>query len=143
MPASTGFTGRGAYLNLGDGGSPTLLAQVANVVSIAIGGRTAEEIDFTHLLSVGGYREFRQGFKDAGTLTMTLQFNPAEATHASIEDLLGSGNVVPFEVVIPNGNAKLVGDGYIQGSDINITVSDPVTAEVTLRITGPLDIQPA
>jgi predicted secreted protein len=143
MPASTGFTGRGAYLNVGDGGSPEVFAQMANVTTIGVTGRTAEEIDFTHLLSEGGYREFRQGFKDAGTMNLTVHWNPSEASHISVEDLLASGEVIGFEVVVPAASAKLVGQGYIQGSEINITVGDPVTNEVTIRVTGPLDIQPA
>jgi hypothetical protein len=141
MAASTGATGRGATLKIGDGGSPTEnFVAVANIASISLSGRNADEVDFTHLGSDGGYREFRQGFKDAGELQITVHFDPASATHLggtrSIEALLTSGDVFNWEIHWPAKNKKAYGAGYFRSNDISFNVDDPVGGDASIRVTG-------
>lgn len=142
MTASTGKTGAGITFKVGDGASVESFTAIANATNINISGRTVDEIDFTHLASTGGYREFRSGFKDAGEVQMTLHFDPTNTTHTNLESLLNSGNVFNFEIdFTPVGWAqKMTGSGFVRGSDITINVDDPVSADVTVRVTGPLTI---
>lgn len=143
MAASTGKTGRGVVFKIGDSESPANFTQVANVASINLTGRQADEIDFTHLSSTGGFRELQQGFKDPGTIQLSLQFDPNSTTHddsaAGIEGLLNSGTEFDWQIDfsgVSGWTDVMTGRGYVQGSDINITVDDPITADVTIRITG-------
>ena len=49
-------------------GSPVVIGSLTSVGEIS---PEAEELDATTLDSAGGYREFIQGFKDSGELTLT------------------------------------------------------------------------
>lgn len=135
MPASTGKTGRQVYIMI-EG------TEVANVNAIGFDGRDAEEIDFTHLRSTGGYRELKQGFKDPGTINLTLQFDPTHATHNGstngIEGLLNSGTEINWEIVFDDAGwaVSYSGVGFIKANSINIGVDNAVEAQVTLRVSG-------
>jgi predicted secreted protein len=146
MVASTGKTGRSVVFKIGDQESPENYTTVANVSSINLTGRQADEIDFTHLASTGGFRELQQGFKDPGTIQLSLHFDPTNATHdnsaAGIEGLLNSGTEFNWQIDfsgVTGWSDIMTGRGYVQGSDINVTVDDPITADVTVRVTGAVE----
>lgn len=140
MTASTGKTGGGITFEVGNGAGTEVFTALANATNIDIGGRKVDEIDFTHLASTGGYRENRAGFKDAGTISMTLQFDPTHATHQNLETLLNSGDVFNFRINFEGAgwDVHMTGSGFVTGDDIKINVNDPVSADVTIRVTGPL-----
>ena len=135
MPASTGKTGRLVYIKVNG-------TEVANVKTIGLDGREAEEIDFTHLRSEGGYREFRQGFKDPGTISLALQFDPTHATHGQtgngIEALLDSGADITWEIVFDDAGWAISwsGAGFIKGNAVNIAVDGAIEATATIRVSG-------
>jgi predicted secreted protein len=143
MAVSTGKTGRGIKFEIGDG-SPVSYAAIANVTSIAFTGRSAEEVDFTHLESIGGFREFRQGFKDPGSINVEFHFSPDEDSHDDLLALFLSGDVIPFRINY-TGAGWAVGEygmGYISNpGDTNINVSDPVGGTATIRVTGGTSFQ--
>lgn len=136
MSVSTGKTARGLFLKING-------VEVANVKSIAgPDGREAEEIDFTHLRSDGGYRELRQGFKDPGTITLNLHFDPTHPTHAnganSLETLLGTGETIAW-VLDYDGTgfvAELSGSGFVKGFSFNHDVDNPIEGTATIRVSG-------
>lgn len=142
MAASTGKTGKGVVFKMGDGASPEVFAAVGNARSINPTGQSADEIDFTHLGSTGGYREFRQGFKDAGSINVDYQFDPTDATHIGEAGLLGkfnSGAVFSWQIdFAPAGWPwRLVGQGFVSNpGDIDINVDGPITGSATIRRTG-------
>lgn len=142
MPLSTGKTGRGIKLEISDGASPPSWLAIANATSISPSGKNAEEIDFTHLLSSGGYREFRQGFKDAGTLGFEMHFNPEEESHVDLLNKFNSGEVFDWRINFEEAgwDVHLVGEGFVQNpGDLTINVGDPVNASGTIRVTGPTE----
>ena len=141
MTASTGKTGGGITFEIGDGATPENFAAIANMTNIDISGRKVDEIDFTHLASTGGYRENRPGFKDAGAVSGTLHFDPTNTSHQDIETKLNAGTVFNWRINWSGaGWSKYTnGTGFVTGEDIKINVNDPVSADVTIRLTGPLE----
>lgn len=79
MVATTGFTGIGATLKLGDASSPENFNSVGNTTSFSI-EQQADQVDATHLLSTSGFREYKQGFKSA-TVAFEVHFDPDNSTH--------------------------------------------------------------
>lgn len=84
------FTGRGAELLL-DTGTTTpsyrAIGQIAEIGDIAI---TSDEVEVTTLDTVGGFRDFIQGFKDAGECEINVMSDPALADQDdSADGLLG------------------------------------------------------
>lgn len=147
MTESTGEIGIGVKLKLGDGATPTeAFTEIANVKDIKWGGRDAGEVDFTHLGSTGGYKEFRQGFKDPGTVTLTLQFDPTHPTHVGASGLSGlfdAKTVFNFKLDMtePFGatGATASCKGFVKNpGDLSVSPESPIEASVTIRCTGPV-----
>ncbi len=141
MTLSTGKVGLGTVFKVGDGQSPEVFTSIVNVVSIGMSGRSVEEVDFTHLASSGGFREFRPGFKDPGELTLSVHYDPTNATlngTAGLEYELNQGRVFNWKIDMTGAgfNYMLYGIGYVSGGDFNFTGEDPITYEVTIRISG-------
>lgn len=138
MTTSTGKTGRGVSFKMGSG-SPSDFTAVANVSSINLSGQTSDEVDFTHLLSSGGFREFRQGFKDPGTIGLDLHFDPTNATHTDLLDRFISGDLFDWRVDFQGAGWEKwwVGQGFVQNpGDVTINPNDPVGGTATIRISG-------
>lgn len=143
MAESTGKTGRGVTLSISDGISPTTYTAIANVTTINFTGRDAEEIDFTHLSSTGGFREFRQGFKDGGTIGFDFHFTPTEESHVDLLSLWLSGTTIDWKIDYTGAgwNYAEIGRGFIQNpGDVSITVGDPITGSGTIRVSGGSEI---
>jgi hypothetical protein len=141
MVASTGKVGLGTLFKVGNGASTEVFTAVVNVVSINLSGRSVEEVDFTHLASDAGFREFRAGFKDPGEITLTCHYNPTSTTlngASGLEAKLNSGAL--FNWVIDMSGAgfdyQLEGSGYVSGGDFTFSGEDPITYDVTIRVSG-------
>ena len=63
----------------------------------------SEELDATTLDSAGGYREFLQGFKDSGELTLTGYHDKAQTGQATMRSLYDTGALGYFWVTFPDG----------------------------------------
>lgn len=140
MPFSTGATGRGVFIEIHDGQSPGTYTKIGNVTQITVSGANAEEIDFTHLLSEGGFREFRQGFKDAGTVGINYHLDPTDAVQAAILADFVSGRVFDARInFAAAGFAKyMTFRGFIQNpGDLDVNVDGPMTNNATIRRSGP------
>lgn len=139
MSESTGKTGRGVTLSISDGLSPTSYTVIANVTSVNFSGRDADEIDFTHLGSSGGFREFRQGFKDGGSIAFDYHFTPTEVSHLDLLSLWLAGTTLDWKIDYSGAgwNFAEIGRGFIKNpGDVNITVGDPITGSGSLRVSG-------
>lgn len=144
MTVSSGKTGRGVKFEVGDGQSPENWTTVANVTTINPTGRDSEEIDFTTLLSDGGFRELRQGFKDPGTIGITYHLDPTDASHQDVLAKWLSGDVFEFRINFSGAgwNKALVGSAFMKNpGDITIDVSNPMNAQSTVRVTGETQFQ--
>lgn len=141
MPQSTGKTGRGVTIWIaGDAASPQVFFKIGNVTGITPSGKNAEEIDFTHLESEGGYREFRQGFKDPGSIGIAMQFDPTLPSHQGLAALFESGELLVWRIDYTGAgwNQWEIGRGFIQNpGDKDINVDGPISAAATIRVTGP------
>lgn len=142
MTTSTGKTGKGVMFQIRKAGvSPVAWWTIANVRSINFTGRSADEIDFTHLLSTGGYRELRQGFKDGGSIGIDYQFDATEDSHVGTGGLLEwftSGNTFTWRINFGTAwSFALTGSGFVSNpGDIDINVDGPITGAATVRVTG-------
>lgn len=139
MTASSGKTGRGVKLKISDGTSPTTYIEVANVTSINFSGRDAEEIDFTTLSSTGGFREYRQGFKDGGSIGFEYHFTPTETSHLDLLELWLSGATIDWLIDFSGAGWAFgeFGQGFVQNpGDVSITVGDPISGSGTIRVSG-------
>ena len=108
---------------------------LAEINSITGPTMTRDFIDVTSLDSTGGYREFITGFRDAGTISLTMNF-----TRASYELMLGDFEVATaqsYEIILPDAFAtSLEFEGLVTEVPLTIPTDDKITADVTIKVTG-------
>lgn len=106
---------------------------------------TFDTIDVTTHSSTGGYREFITGLADGGELTVTLNWHPDEATHAALQDALTNRELTPFQLswsALDNyATLNLMDfDGYVTGLSRSSPTDAQITRDLTIKITGPVDV---
>lgn len=143
MPApTTGRTGIGVLLKMGDSASPEVFATIANCTNLEAGGVTLNFEDATHLDSPDFYEEFLPTLKSAEQWTFTLQWDPNHPTHdgttglrKKLEDrLLTTFRVDPSAIGLDEG---IEADCYVgQLGNISITPTGVMTQSCSLRPRG-------
>lgn len=139
---SDGITGQGSYISIGDGASPEVFTEVGEVVEIPGPISNVDEIDFTHLRSPAGYREFKPSFKDNDDLAISMNYLPADTTNtsgrAAQQTLLtnyANSEVFNCKVTWPDGSYTTF-EAYVKQKGRAATVSDPMRQLIVLRVTG-------
>lgn len=142
------YTGRGGVFSIGtSGATPTYtpVAQVSSIGSIAI---SADETEVTTLDNVSGFKEFLQTFKDSGELPIGLIWDPDLPTHGNTADglwgLFVSGETRPFQIEFPTKPVAYVADfnGFVKTFPTpQLTPADALTAEVSIRVSGTVDLK--
>ena len=96
----------------------------------------SEELDATTLDSQGGYREFLQGFKDSGEVTLSGYYDKADAGQQALITGYGNGEVKVVAVTFPNsGGANF--QAYVKSFTLGAADVDGIVGfGATLRISG-------
>jgi len=132
---SDGISSQGTYIMLGSGASPQTFAEIPECSTIPGPAGTSDELDFTHLRSTGGYREYKQSFKDNDDMTLECNYIPGDATQAALRALYLSGDVTGFVKHYPDGSTDAF-DAYVKSASSPAAVGDKLKFTVTLRVTG-------
>lgn len=142
MPETTGKTGLGTIVKLGDGASPETFATIANVVSIEGGGFTLELVDATHLGSPNYLREWLPSLRSAQAWNMNVQYDPTHATHDATtgfkyaqDNRRRTGMQIDMSGA---GFAKVLhAEGYFtEVGNVSMTVDGLMSQTVTFQPTG-------
>jgi len=114
-------------------------ANIAEINSISGPSMSRDTIDVTSLDSTGGYREFIGGFRDAGTLQLTMNFS--RTTFDLMKTDFESDTSQNYEIVLPDGdNTTLEFVGLVTELPLEITADDKITSSVSLKITGQVTV---
>ena len=122
------------------------LGTILNAGTQKIGGLTSigglelssDTIDVTTLDSSGGYREFINGFKDAGEITVEGFFLGAkDAGQQALYTLFESGASEEFEIVFPaEAGASWEFTGIVTGYSTSADLEDPLAFSSTVKVSG-------
>lgn len=113
--------------------------QLAEVNSITGPTMTRDFIDVTSLDSTGGYREFITGFRDAGTLSLSMNFT--RTSYDLFKADFESSTAVFYEIVLPDTETTtLEFEGLVTEIPLTIPTDDKITADVTIKISGTVTI---
>lgn len=118
---------------------------VLNINSKAVGSLksisgieiSADTLDVSDLGNSTGYREFLQGFKDAGEVALSGFFDGADEGQAEVLSDIESGEVVDCSIVFPSAigktwSFKAVVTKFATSADLD----DAVTFEASLKVSG-------
>ena len=97
----------------------------------------SEELDATTLDSVGGYREFLQGFKDSGEVTLSGYYNKADLGQQELITGYGNGEAKAVVITFPNSNGGATFNAYVKSFTLGAADVDGIVGfGATLRISG-------
>src|SRR3990167_10814210 len=112
---------------------------VAEVNSITGPNATRSQIDVTSLDSVGGYKEYIGGFRDGGEVTLNMNFT--KTTYWLMQNDFEADGLVAYSVTLPDASATAIDfNAFVQNLGFAIPTDDKVTADVTLKVSGPVTI---
>lgn len=112
---------------------------LAEVNSISGPSMTRDFIDVTSLDSTGGYREFITGFRDAGTVSLTMNFT--RATYDLMLADFESATPRQYEIILPDTDVtSFEFCGLVTELPLEIPTDDKVTANCTIKLTGAVTV---
>lgn len=112
---------------------------IANVSDLSGPSRSREAIEVTAHDSPDQYREFVKGLKDGGEVTLTLNYDPAGATHAALDDDFEEDALRDYQIVVLPGEADehtWEFSGLITDLSDSFPIDDRMEREVTVKISG-------
>lgn len=138
MSASLAFDGYGITFGIGDGSSSEVFTDVAEVIDVDGPGYSKDTIDVSHTTSPNKYREFIDGFKDGGEVSLAMNFT--QASFASLLAKYESDGLDNFLITIPDDNyttkPTIQISAIITGIEPKYSAEDKVTASVTFKVSG-------
>lgn len=113
---------------------------IARVKSITGPSKTRNFIDVTSLDSIGGYREFIAGFRDAGQLTLNMLFT--RDGYELMNNDFESDTPQDYQIILPDtDHTSLSFQGLVTELPLTIPTDDAVTCDITIKITGPVTLE--
>lgn len=117
-----------------------LWEDIAQINNITGPGMSRDTIDTTSLDTEGGYRTFITGFRNPGTITLSMNFT--RDTYELMKDDFESDVAQHYQVVLPDADAtSLAFEGLVTELPLTIPPDDKVTADVTIQISGAVDME--
>ena len=115
--------------------SGTSYVAIAEVNSITGPSMTRAFLDVTSLDSTGGYREFITGFRDAGTISLKMNFTAA--SYAAIKEDFQSAIANTYLITLSDiAHSTLEFDGLVTELPLSIPTDDKISADCTIKISG-------
>lgn len=113
---------------------------IAEINSIEGPGMTRDVIDTTALDTVGGYRTFIAGFRNAGTITLEMNFT--RDNYETMKTDFESDTEQNYEIILPDADTTtLEFAGLVTELPLSDPPDDKVTATVVIQISGPVTLE--
>jgi predicted secreted protein len=142
MAESQGLIGLGIHLARGDGASPEVFTNVAELVDLSPPSMTKEQVEATHTDSPDGFREYIGGLKDGGEFSATMNYVPGNATQGNasgglLNDFLTQSTPRNWRVTFPGSPAMMwTFKAVVTGYEVAPPIDDRVTLTATFRVAG-------
>jgi predicted secreted protein len=116
-----------------------VFAVVANVSDLSGPSRAREAIEVTAHDSPDQYREFVKGLKDGGEITLTLNYDPGNATHQALDDDFEEDALRDYQIIVLPGEADehtWEFSGLITALSDSYPIDDRMEREATFKVSG-------
>jgi predicted secreted protein len=127
-----GKFGFGTTLSATLNGSLTPIAELTSITGVEM---SADEIDVTSHDSPNGYREFLQGLRNGGSVTIEGNFI-ADASQEGLADLFDSGATVAMEIEFAGNVATWAFDGFVSALSTDAPMDNKISFSATIKISG-------
>jgi len=127
---------QGVVLKMGTNGSPASLATISEMINVSGPTPTAEEIDVTHLGTVGSYREFLASFKNAGEISADGNLIAAHLTTVvtAFDDQVERDFTLAFPLT--GGTKTASFGGFVKSYNVSAGVGSQNKIALTIKISG-------
>jgi hypothetical protein len=129
--------------------------KVANVTAISGVGGEAGEIEITNFDSTA--KEFLTGLKDSGTVNVSINYDPTEASHSTLLGLVGGANkrfvicgseaatdpTYTSTYTIPSDRTTIDFTAGVRSFPFELGTDDIYRASMSIRVSGDFTITPA
>lgn len=113
---------------------------VGGLTSIGEVTPDSEELDATTLDSVGGYREYLQGFKDSGEVSLTGYLVPGDVGQVALRTGYGTGDVDAVVITYPDSTTVSF-NGYVKSYSMGAADVDGIVGfAASIRISGAVTV---
>ena len=130
--ASNAVSGVGTVFNRWSGSAWVPQAEINSITGPSM---SRDTIDVTSLDSSGGYREFITGFRNPGTVTLSMNFT--RTTYEQMLDDFESSTAQNYQIDLPDDEStSLDFIGLVTELPLTIPADDKITADVTIQISG-------
>ena len=112
---------------------------VSEITNIAGPSATRATIDLTSLQSTDKYREFGAGFRDSGTVVLSMIFrrDMFDLMKNDFED----DTLQNYEIVFPDAeNTTLEFEGLVTEMPLTTPPDDKIGMEVTIKVSGKVEV---
>lgn len=111
---------------------------ITGLTSISGLDLSADTIDVTTLESADNYREFIQGMRDGGEVSISGFFEPGDTLGQNqIFTLFNSGAVTAFSILFPSTlGAEWTFNGIVTQATTGAEMEEAATFEATIKVTG-------
>lgn len=129
--------GHNSKFAMGDGGTPEVFTDIAEVFAITPPNFTRDTVDVTHMQSLNKWREFVPGLRDAGEVEIQVNFIPGNTTQDQVLESFQDDALNNFRITFPNNEAWIFA-GWCTG----FAAEDPLDAKMVATITFKVSGQP-
>ena len=139
MAESVSISSFGTILQKGDGGSPEVFTNIAEIRDIDGPGCELGTVEVTHHLSPDATREFMATLKDLQDLSFEMAFIPTEATHDLTTGLMAdwkNRTKRNFRMVFTDATTTWEFAGFVTSFSISAQLENVYLANVTIKLTG-------
>jgi predicted secreted protein len=132
----SGLDGFGAALERSDMASTPTFVAVANVTNLGGPGLSRSTSDVTAHDSPDQYMEFIGSLKDGGEVSMDINWDPGDSTHANLLADFEDTSPRDYKLVFPGDLAEWDFKAIMTGFDPSYPTDDKIEASVSFKITG-------
>lgn len=126
---------QGVTLERGDGASPEVFTDVAEIISISGPSGSASVIDTSHLGST--FVEKLMGLPDEGQITFECNFKGGDTAQEGLRADRAARTLRNFQITLTDSpNTVLTFAAYVLSLPFSIATNDKITQSVTLEISG-------
>jgi predicted secreted protein len=134
------YAAKGLQLQMGDGATPTeAFTAIANLGDLTGPGAALDTVEVTHHGSPA--KEFAATLLDGGEVSLSINWDPAEATHKNAAGgliyVMEQKTLKNWKIVTPDTGASVVAfSAFVVGFEPEGPVAGKLAAKVKLRISG-------
>ena len=142
MADTQALIGFGVTLARGNGASPEVFTDIAELMDLSPPSMTKDQVEATHTKSPDGFREYIPGLKDGGEFSATMNFLPSDTTQGNtagglMHDFINESETRNWRITYPGSPAVTwTFRATVIGYEVATPMDDKMTLVATFRVAG-------